>query len=166
MHQSHIGDGIAPFPWVERGVNGHLVRRRGKRVQSLFFEENPLPLGRCEADVTSKNGTSPIACFTRRLLLRYLSGLSSVIIAERGTAEGFCHLGAGFSRADPGWFLAGAPVKIIFDPGLASHRRIPSFRARGRLLLIRLELGPQFDPRYTQPPAPRCTPLSGFPARG
>jgi hypothetical protein len=73
---------------------------------------------------------------------RFLFGIFRLIehddIAAR-YAEALRHSGPGFRRAD-GFVFAAAPVKIIFDPGFACHRRMPSV-SRGRLLLIRLELG-------------------------
>ena len=66
-------------------------------------------------------------------------GLSSTMISLRGTPRLSATL-APASAVLTGLVFAAAPVKIIFDPGFACHRRMPSVR-RGRLLLIRLELG-------------------------
>ncbi len=62
-------------------------------------------------------------------------------MSSRGTPSD-CATRAPASAVLTGLLFAAAPVKIIFEPGLASHRRIPSL-SRGRLLLIRLELGAQ-----------------------
>ena len=61
------------------------------------------------------------------------------MISLRGTPRLSATL-APASAVLTGLVFAAAPVKIIFDPGFSCHRRMPSVR-RGRLLLIRLELG-------------------------
>lgn len=66
-------------------------------------------------------------------------GLSSVIISLRGTPSD-CATRAPTSAVLTVLVFATPPVKISLAPGFARHSRMPS-ASRGKLLLIKLELG-------------------------
>ena len=96
--------------------------------------------GKCDAEVTSRNGASPMAMFHR---LGFLFGIFGFIQNDRISLRGIPRLSATLAPASAvltGFVFAAAPVKMSFAPGFSYHRRIPSV-SRGRLLLMRFELG-------------------------